>query len=44
MYKRQFLDSLSGAISQPYEVILADNGSTDGTPQAAAAALSLIHI
>lgn len=35
-----FLDSLSGAISQPYEVILADNGSTDGTPQAAAAARS----
>jgi N-acetylglucosaminyl-diphospho-decaprenol L-rhamnosyltransferase len=30
-----FLDSLAGATSRPYEVVLADNGSTDGSVQAA---------
>jgi N-acetylglucosaminyl-diphospho-decaprenol L-rhamnosyltransferase len=32
----RFLDSLAGASSQPVEVVLADNGSTDGAPQLAA--------
>ncbi|MBV9821878.1 MAG: glycosyltransferase family 2 protein [Actinobacteria bacterium] len=31
-----FLDSLAGATSRPVEVLLADNGSLDGAPQAAA--------
>jgi N-acetylglucosaminyl-diphospho-decaprenol L-rhamnosyltransferase len=31
-----FLTSLQSATSRPYEVVLADNGSTDGAPQAAA--------
>lgn len=31
-----FLDSIPKACSRPYEVILADNGSTDGSPEAAA--------
>ncbi len=31
-----FLSSLSTATARPYEVVLADNGSTDGVPQAAA--------
>lgn len=31
-----FLDSLAAATSAPYEVVLADNGSTDGAPAAAA--------
>lgn len=31
-----FLDSLAGATSRRYEVILSDNGSVDGAPQAAA--------
>jgi N-acetylglucosaminyl-diphospho-decaprenol L-rhamnosyltransferase len=31
-----FLDSLRTATSLPYEVVLADNGSTDGVPEAAA--------
>jgi N-acetylglucosaminyl-diphospho-decaprenol L-rhamnosyltransferase len=35
---RTFLDSLESATVQPYEVVLADNGSTDGAPEAAAAA------
>jgi N-acetylglucosaminyl-diphospho-decaprenol L-rhamnosyltransferase len=39
-----FLDSLARAISQPYEVILADNGSVDGSPQAAAAARSGVQL
>jgi N-acetylglucosaminyl-diphospho-decaprenol L-rhamnosyltransferase len=30
-----FLSSLSGATTAPYEVVLADNGSTDGAPEAA---------
>ena len=30
-----FLASLRGATSRPYEVVLADNGSTDGAPEAA---------
>ena len=30
-----FLASLPAATSRPYEVVLADNGSTDGAPQAA---------
>ncbi len=33
---RQFLDSLETATTRPYEVVLADNGSTDGSPEAAA--------
>jgi N-acetylglucosaminyl-diphospho-decaprenol L-rhamnosyltransferase len=32
-----FLDSLRTATTQPYEVVLADNGSTDGAPEAAVA-------
>ncbi len=32
-----FLDSLAAATNRPYEVVLADNGSTDGVPQRAAA-------
>jgi N-acetylglucosaminyl-diphospho-decaprenol L-rhamnosyltransferase len=31
----QFLSSLSAATRAPYEVVLADNGSTDGAPEAA---------
>jgi N-acetylglucosaminyl-diphospho-decaprenol L-rhamnosyltransferase len=31
-----FLDSLPGAVTVPHEVVLADNGSDDGAPQAAA--------
>jgi N-acetylglucosaminyl-diphospho-decaprenol L-rhamnosyltransferase len=31
-----FLDSLAAASSRPVEVVLADNGSTDGAPQQAA--------
>lgn len=31
-----FLDTLKKATSAPYEVVLADNGSTDGVPQQAA--------
>lgn len=30
-----FLDSLVTATTRPYEVVLADNGSTDGAPEAA---------
>jgi N-acetylglucosaminyl-diphospho-decaprenol L-rhamnosyltransferase len=30
-----FLSSLPGATTLPYEVVLADNGSTDGAPEAA---------
>ncbi|SQI38281.1 glycosyltransferase [Rhodococcus coprophilus] len=33
-----FLTSLSGATERPTRVIMADNGSTDGTPEAAAVA------
>lgn len=33
---RRFLDSLETATTRPYEVVLADNGSTDGAPEAAA--------
>ena len=32
----EFLDSLQTATARPYEVVLADNGSTDGAPEAAA--------
>ena len=32
---RAFLDSLRTATTAPYEVVLADNGSTDGAPEAA---------
>jgi N-acetylglucosaminyl-diphospho-decaprenol L-rhamnosyltransferase len=32
-----FLDSLDKATTRPYEVVLADNGSTDGMPERAAA-------
>ncbi len=31
-----FLDSLGAATSRPYSVVLADNGSADGVPEAAA--------
>jgi N-acetylglucosaminyl-diphospho-decaprenol L-rhamnosyltransferase len=31
-----FLDSLAGATGRPVRVVLADNGSTDGAPEAAA--------
>jgi N-acetylglucosaminyl-diphospho-decaprenol L-rhamnosyltransferase len=31
-----FLESLADATKRPYEVIMADNGSTDGAPEAAA--------
>ena len=31
-----FLDSLALATSRPYEVVLAENGSTDGVPERAA--------
>lgn len=33
----RFLDSLAAATTRPVEVVLADNGSTDGAPQRAAA-------
>ena len=33
-----FLDSLATATTRPLDVVLADNGSTDGVPEAAAAA------
>jgi N-acetylglucosaminyl-diphospho-decaprenol L-rhamnosyltransferase len=33
-----FLDSLATATTRPVDVVLADNGSTDGAPEAAAAA------
>jgi N-acetylglucosaminyl-diphospho-decaprenol L-rhamnosyltransferase len=32
----QFLSSLAEATARPYEVVLADNGSTDGAPERAA--------
>jgi N-acetylglucosaminyl-diphospho-decaprenol L-rhamnosyltransferase len=32
----ELLDSLPAACSRPYEVVLADNGSTDGAPERAA--------
>ena len=32
-----FLTSLAAATTRPYEVVLADNGSTDGVPEACAA-------
>jgi N-acetylglucosaminyl-diphospho-decaprenol L-rhamnosyltransferase len=35
---RRFLDSLETATTHPYEVVLADNGSVDGAPEAAVAA------
>jgi N-acetylglucosaminyl-diphospho-decaprenol L-rhamnosyltransferase len=34
----EFLESLSKATGRPYKVVLADNGSTDGAPEAAVAA------
>jgi len=33
-----FLDTLATATTRPYEVVMADNGSTDGAPEAADAA------
>ena len=33
----RFLDTLAVATSRPYDVVLADNGSTDGAPERAAA-------
>jgi N-acetylglucosaminyl-diphospho-decaprenol L-rhamnosyltransferase len=38
------LDSLPGACSLPYEVVLADNGSTDGVPERAAAERSEVTL
>jgi N-acetylglucosaminyl-diphospho-decaprenol L-rhamnosyltransferase len=35
---QRLLDSLPSSVSVPYEVVLADNGSTDGIPERAAAA------
>src|SRR5699024_3874449 len=35
-YLQQFLESLAGATVLPTRVIMADNGSTDGAPEAAA--------
>src|SRR4051794_16820453 len=32
-----FIESLAGATTRPVEIVLADNGSTDGSPEAAAA-------
>jgi N-acetylglucosaminyl-diphospho-decaprenol L-rhamnosyltransferase len=32
----RFLDTLESATGRPYEVVLADNGSTDGSPEQAA--------
>ena len=32
---RSFLDTLPAATTRPYDVVLADNGSTDGAPEAA---------
>jgi N-acetylglucosaminyl-diphospho-decaprenol L-rhamnosyltransferase len=32
----RFLDTLAGATRRPYSVVLADNGSTDGSPERAA--------
>ncbi|MEV4319284.1 glycosyltransferase family 2 protein [Actinocrispum sp. NPDC049592] len=34
----RFLDTLDKATERPYQVVLADNGSTDGVPEKAAAA------
>ncbi|GAA2664892.1 MULTISPECIES: glycosyltransferase family 2 protein [Actinosynnema] len=34
----RFLDTLAGATTRPVRVVLADNGSTDGVPEQAAAA------
>jgi len=34
----EFLESLAKATDRPYRVVLVDNGSTDGAPEAAAAA------
>jgi N-acetylglucosaminyl-diphospho-decaprenol L-rhamnosyltransferase len=33
----EFISSLAGATTRPVEILLADNGSTDGAPEAAAA-------
>ncbi|MBA2310996.1 MAG: glycosyltransferase, partial [Pseudonocardiales bacterium] len=33
----EFLESLAKATDRPYRVVLVDNGSTDGAPEAAAA-------
>ena len=34
---QEFIDSLAEATTRPVEIVLADNGSTDGSPEAAAA-------
>ncbi len=42
-----FLDSLAAATTRPYEVVLADNGSTDGAPERAAQQrdeVTLLHL
>lgn len=41
----RFLDTLAAATVRPYEVIVADNGSTDGAPQRAAGRtdVTLLH-
>ena len=33
----EFIQSLAEATTRPLEIVLADNGSTDGSPEAAAA-------
>ncbi|MBC6448406.1 glycosyltransferase family 2 protein [Actinokineospora xionganensis] len=40
----RFLDTLEKATTRPVHVILADNGSTDGAPEAAAAARSNVEL
>jgi N-acetylglucosaminyl-diphospho-decaprenol L-rhamnosyltransferase len=39
-----FLDSLAEATTRPVEVVLADNGSTDGVPEQAAAARANVRL
>lgn len=39
-----FLTTLAGAVSVPYEVVLADNGSTDGAPEQAADAWPMVRL
>ncbi len=40
----EFVDSLAQATSRPVEVVLADNGSTDGAPERAAARHSHVRV
>lgn len=43
-YLEQFLTSLSAATTRPTRVIMADNGSTDGAPEAAEKAHPNVHL